>query len=221
MESRSLGVLALLTAALPLSICPAAAQDGPAAIVEEIDAPDSAIQAFDYLWAGDVVDLGADNVLVLGYLSSCHRETIVGGQVKVGREQSDTDNSMVHRQKVPCDPIVASLTAAQAGESGAVVLRKPDGEPLESPQSIRIYSTAPIFKTPQPAAEIVVRRLDRTAPDVVLKPDGPTLDTAGSATTFAPGGRYEARAGDASRVFEVDQDSHAGNGPAVSRLISF
>ena len=168
-----------------------------------------------------MIDLGADDVLVLGYLASCQRETIVGGRVTVGQDRSDTDSQTIHRQKVPCDPIVASLTSAQAGESGAVVLRDPEEDALKAKQSIRIYSTAPIFTTPQPVSRIVVRRLDRAEPEVVLEPAGPALDTAGSATAFTPGGRYEARAGDASRIFEIDPKSDRGGGPAVGRLVSF
>ena len=208
-------------AAFALSAAGAADHQGPSAIVERIDAPGSTIEAFDYLWPGDVVELGTDSVLVLGYMASCRRETIVGGRVTVGQDASATDSTMLHHQKVPCDPIVATLTSAQASESGAVVLRDPEEEALKAEQSIRIYSTAPVFRTPQPVARIVVRRLDRSEPVIVLEPSGSVLDTAGSATAFAPGGRYEAQAGEIRRIFEVDSQPDEGDGPAVSRLISF
>ena len=225
MKSRSRLVLGLAlgpwAAATLLASGAAAANDGPAAIVERIEAPSSAIEAFDYLWPGDQIDLGADSILVLGYLTSCRRETIVGGQVKVGLDQSETDSQMIHHQKVPCDPIVASLTSAQASESGAVILRDPEEEALKAQQSIRIYSTAPVFSTPEPVTQIVVRRLDQSVPDMVLQPAGAVLDTAGSAVTFAPGGRYEARAGEILRIFEIDPTADLGDGPAVGRLISF
>lgn len=222
MDVRSNLLFGLAAAALSLSATGAtAAGSGPAAIVERIEAPGIGVEAFDYLWPGDVIELGADSILILGYLESCRRETIVGGRVTVGQDASETDSDMLHHQKVPCDPIVASLTSAQAGESGAVVLRDTNEEELSANQSIRIYSTAPLFTTPRPVTRIVVRRLDRFEPDVVLTPSGKTLDTFGAAAAFEAGGRYEARAGAARRIFEIDPQSDAVDGPAVSRLVSF
>lgn len=42
----------------------------------------------DYVEPGQVIRLGAADGLVLGYLKSCWRETITGGTVTVGTEQS-------------------------------------------------------------------------------------------------------------------------------------
>ena len=66
---------------------PAGAEQ-PVAIVEAVRAPAAGVQVFDYLRPGRVVRLGESGRLVLGYLRSCLRETITGGEVVVGTMES-------------------------------------------------------------------------------------------------------------------------------------
>ena len=50
------------------------------AIVEEIQAAGVALPQFDYVSAGQIIELGPDGHLTLGYLASCERERIEGGE---------------------------------------------------------------------------------------------------------------------------------------------
>src|SRR5262249_23532857 len=57
----------------------------------------------DYVDPGQVIRLGAHDRIVLGYLRSCWRETISGGTVTVGTEQSEVAGGEVARDKVACE----------------------------------------------------------------------------------------------------------------------
>src|SRR5437588_12458930 len=51
------------------------------ALVEEIGEPRPGVQFMDYLTSGQMIPLHAGERLVIDYLRSCMRETIVGGVV--------------------------------------------------------------------------------------------------------------------------------------------
>src|SRR5262245_57691403 len=73
----------------------------PVAIVEE--APEhTGVTFMDYLDAGRAFDLGPGETLVIDYLKSCLRETIVGGKVVVGFEQSAIKGGSISRDKFDC-----------------------------------------------------------------------------------------------------------------------
>ena len=104
MAARFWHIWALVLPLTPALIAgPAAAQQSlPAAVVE--DAPDDlSVMAFDYLWQGDVITLGGGQELVLGYLGSCMRETVVGGKVEIGKDASRVEGGSVVREAVECD----------------------------------------------------------------------------------------------------------------------
>src|SRR5262249_31010959 len=66
---------------------PAAAAE-EVALVEDIDAPSLGIQFMDYLASGQVLRLRPGETIVIDYLRSCQRETIAGGNVTIGADQS-------------------------------------------------------------------------------------------------------------------------------------
>ena len=66
-----------------------ASAQSPAAVVEEIQGSVPGIAFMDYVEPGKIIRLGAHDRIVLGYLKSCWRETISGGTVTVGPEQSE------------------------------------------------------------------------------------------------------------------------------------
>src|SRR5262249_48140781 len=66
----------------------AASAQSPAAVVEEIQGGVPGIAFMDYVEPGQII-LSAHDRIVLGYLKSCWRETISGGTVTVGPEQSE------------------------------------------------------------------------------------------------------------------------------------
>ena len=59
---------------------------------------------------GKVIRLRPKESIVLGYLRSCWHETITGGTVIVGAEQSDVQGGKVVRRKVMCDGGKIALT---------------------------------------------------------------------------------------------------------------
>src|SRR6201997_1678556 len=81
----------------------AASAQSPAAVVEEVQGNVPGVQFMDYVDPGQVIRLGAHDRIVLGYLKSCWRETISGGTVTVGPEQSEVAGGEVARAKVACE----------------------------------------------------------------------------------------------------------------------
>ena len=70
--------------AFALTAAPASAQvNSPVAIVEEAS-DDAPINVFDYLLNGDKFVLPNGATVVIGYMSSCRRETVKGGEVIIG-----------------------------------------------------------------------------------------------------------------------------------------
>ena len=57
----------------------------------------------DYVEAGKIIPLNAQDSIVLSYLYSCVRETISGGVITVGKEQSEVRSGKVVRALTPCD----------------------------------------------------------------------------------------------------------------------
>ena len=108
--------LTLLLLAIGLPIVTAAAAD-PAAIIDEINAPSVQLQAMDYVVEGQRIALRPGDSIILGYLASCQRERITGGEIVVGATQSQVIGGDVRRDKVECDGGSIQLTADQAAKS--------------------------------------------------------------------------------------------------------
>jgi len=101
----------------------AAAHAAPVvAIVEEIGAAHG-VEAMDSLTAGQMIMLKPGEHLVLNYTTSCMHETITGGVVSIGTEQSIVVGGEVKRERVECDGGKALLTADQANHSAVMVFR--------------------------------------------------------------------------------------------------
>src|SRR4030095_9823487 len=75
----------------------------PVALVEEIRGNPAGVEFMDYVTTGTVVQLRPQESIVLGYLTSCWHETITGGTVIVGSEQSEVRGGKVTRTKVLCE----------------------------------------------------------------------------------------------------------------------
>ena len=197
----------------------------PAAIVEDVQGPVKDLQPFDYVVAGTRIELPARGVLVLGYLKSCARETITGGKVVIGEDQSTVEGGQVKRERVECDGGRMHLTTAQASKSGAMVFRGAP-KPTATPQpQVTVYGVSPIF-TGDAAERLEIKRLDTSgqAPlDFPLaKPKagrGLVFDLAKQNVALAPGGLYQASSGGRTVVFKVDPQAKAGAAPAVGRLV--
>jgi hypothetical protein len=180
----------------------------------------------DYVEPGQVIRLGAADGLVLGYLKSCWRETITGGTVTVGTEQSQVAGGEVARVLVQCEGGKMMLSAELAGKSGAMVFRqapKVQAAAIPHPQ-FTLYGLSPVFEV-QPGGNLVIERLDEpgeqhriavTEPGLVR---GAFLDLAKVGVTLVPGAIYRAKLAEQQIMFKIDAQAKAGDTPLVGRLV--
>ena len=202
----------------------ASAQAGtsePAAIVEDVSPTQTDVQVFDYLEVGDTVHLSADETLILGYLASCLRETIQGGNVTIGALQSTVAGGLVIREQVECDGGYTDLSSAEASQSGVITFRQgPESGHGSRSNPILVFSLAPAFHVPDRVSEIVIRRLDRWEQERRFMVGGRWLDLHETVERLAAGGLYEVQAGSQTVVFKVVPHA-AVDGPLVGRLVRF
>ncbi len=97
----------------------------PVSIVESISAENGDFASMDYLEEGQVIQLKAGESVTLGYLFSCWVETIRGGRIVVGREQSRVEDGEVQRERVDCGRSDLRLTPEQSASSAVIVFRRP------------------------------------------------------------------------------------------------
>jgi hypothetical protein len=108
----------VLASAVLLLVASGAAQAGkPVAIVEEVAGTVKGVAMFDYLDQGQKKSLAPGARIVIGYLQSCQREVITGGQITVGVEQSQVIDGKVARERMECDGGALKLTKEQAGKA--------------------------------------------------------------------------------------------------------
>ena len=226
MPKRS--IVAAATLALLVGCTVGARAQEPAALVEDVTGKSAGVEFMDYVLPGRVLKLAAGDQLVLGYLRSCWRETISGGTVTVGLEQSEVaGGGTVRRQKVQCDGGRMRLTQSQAQQSGAMVFRAPPPtvRPADQPQ-LTLYGLSPLVDL-RGGGKVVFERLDRPGEQVeaelgpALLVKGTIYDLSKSGRALAPGGVYRARAGDKQIVLRVDPNAAPGAAPMVGRLIRF
>ena len=97
--------------ALATVMSPALAATIPVALVEEVSGAPAGVEFMDYVETGKTIELGARGGIVLSYLNSCVRETISGGTVTVGTDQSDVQGGK------SC-PHQGALRSRQSGADG-------------------------------------------------------------------------------------------------------
>lgn len=220
---RTMSMKALILAAsIGLIYNPGAVAAGPSAIVEDVNASGAGVAFMDYVAPGRIIRLGAKGTLTLGYLRSCLRETITGGKVTVGMEQSEVAGAKLVRERIECDGTKLLLTPAQAAKSMGAVFRAPPpgGGGLPQPQ-FTLYGASPVISLSKPSGTVVLERLDRPAPAMTILVEGGFADLAVLKKSLKPGGIYQARDGKFAVVFKVDPFARPGRGPLVGRLIRF
>src|SRR5690349_19235079 len=197
----------------------------PAALVEDVSAGVKGVEAFDYVSAGKQIQLGSAGKLVLGYLASCLEETITGGIVTVGTDQSSVSGGSVDRKTVACAGKSMQLTAEQSGKSGGLVFRKAPSTgattaPAPSADRPRMMPIAgPVIALPKPGRLTIVR-VDTSAVPVTLDLPAKPVDLGKRGVRLAPGGTYQANYGANSVTFQIDAQSTADASP-LARLIRF
>lgn len=194
----------------------------PAALVEEVSQATPGVRVLDYVSPGQVVDLGSNGRLTLGYLASCVHEQISGGRVTVGATESQVSNGKVERRKTPCDGTRLALAANQAMHSGAVAVRSMD--PSAAPHVI-VNDRSPLIFLPK-AGRVVVKRLDLTGErhsiEVTKAIEGQLrIDLADNNIELAPGGIYMVTVAGLAQTFQVATGATRGHTPLVGRLVPF
>lgn len=200
----------------------------PAALVEDVNAPRAGVEFMDYLPAGRVINLGAGGTLVLGYLKSCVRETIKGGTVTVGSDNSAVAGGVLSAEKVKCDGGAMNLAASQAAKSGVAVFRAPPkpGAGAQPVPQLTLYGLSPVIDL-KGGGLLTIERLDQPGERHEVQIAGPQLlrgafyDFAKAGVALAAGGLYRASAGGRAIVFRVDPFAQAGQAPVVGRLLRF
>ncbi len=217
----------LLVAAVgSVVVLSAAAAQTPAAIVEDIKGNVPGVEFMDYVQPGKIIKLGASGSIVLSYLASCVRETIRGGVVVIGTEESKVSLADINSEKVDCDGRRNQLSDREAVQSAATTFRSmassAKSQPAEKPMTI--YGLSPVFETTQPG-QLVIERIDRAGSRDEVTLDSKTLvkgrfyDMAKAGKSLQPGALYAASLGGRKVAFKVDAMARPGAAPIVGRLI--
>lgn len=212
--------------AVLLTMTATASAQAPAAIVEDVTDRTTGVEFMDYVPAGKVIKLGATGKLVLGYLKSCWRETISGGTVIVGAEQSEIQGGTAERVKVACEAAKMQLTAELASKSGAMVFREGPqrANPARTPKpNFTLYGQSPLVEIAK-GSTVVIERVDQPGERYEITDRGPLVrgvfyDFAQDNKTLAPAGIYTATWGSVKVTFQVDPGAQPGRAPAAGRLI--
>jgi hypothetical protein len=197
----------------------------PIALVEDVNSTSADVEFMDYVGTGQIITLQPKDTLVLSYLKSCQHETITGGIVKIGAEQSAVQGGSIKRAKVACNGGKMQIASAQANASGASSFR------LQSaPISPVLYATAPMVQLPKLMASdprtLVIERVDRPgerAEFAIGEDNAGFYDLAkAKAKPLARGGVYRATIGTNKVTFKIDAKAKTnGKIPVVSRLLRF
>ena len=112
-------LLILLLAVLPTKPTPAQTDEGSAPvamIIRNWDDESGRDRAIEYINQGAVLELGADETAIIGYLQSCTLETVKGGVVTIGLEQSEIRGGTITREQFACaaDELDNTLNPAPA-----------------------------------------------------------------------------------------------------------
>ncbi len=212
-----------LGAALP----PAAAQ-APVAVVEDVRGKVAGVEFMDYVAAGRVIQLGAKDVLVLGYMKSCARETITGGTVTVGEQQSTVRAGRVERTQTPCGGTRQALGAPVATQSAATVfrsMRRDAAASAAAPAPVLLYGQSPVLDVGAQRGRVLIERTDESGERQELATEGPALlrerflDLARAGVALKPGASYAVSLGPLKAAFKIDWAAEPGAAPLVGRLL--
>jgi hypothetical protein len=219
---------AAVVLAVSLASSGMAAARGPSAVVEDVSGGPAGVEFMDYVSPGQIVNLGTRGVIVLGYLRSCVRESIVGGTVTIGRQHSEVKGGQMTRSTVPCSGERIQLSSQQSNQSAAMVFRR--GPNQRSPSGARpqltIFNLSPLIEA-RGGEKLSVTRIDRSGENVEIEIESGKLvrgvfyDFKIAGQLLTAGGTYRASLDGQSIVFKVDEQATANHTPIVSRLIRF
>lgn len=210
-----------------LGLATSAAAQVPVAIVEDVQGKVVGVEFMDYVAPGKVIKLGPKASVVLGYIKSCWRETITGGTVVVGAEQSMVHLSDIQRAKVACDANAVQLSAREASQSAATTFRAiapGQHEASPPPPQLTLYGLSPVVEV-KGGGTLVIERIDMQGERYTLPLKSESLqrgkfyDLAKARKSLTAGGTYTASLGSRRTTFRIDPGATAGSTPIVGRLL--
>ena len=216
-------VAAVAAAATP-ALARAPAPLVPIALVEDVKSATAGVEFMDYVGAGQVIKLGPHDTLVLSYLTSCQHETITGGTVTVGFQQSNVQGGEVARATVPCDGGNMQLSATEASKSAATAFRVQSSE-----VNTTVFARNPMVQLPKDlprdARTLVFTPIDHQAerPHTIVVDEAYITagyyDMADINLNLTPGVTYEVTIGTHKLTFRVSPDAKEGRQPVATRLL--
>jgi hypothetical protein len=198
----------------------------PAAIVEEVTGNPAGVSFMDYLTAGQTIQLAPDQRIVLSYLNSCVQETIQGGTVTIGLNQSESTSAQIERTKVDCEAAKMMGAVGQSNDSASLILRGKRAQtirPAPEPE-FTLFGLSPLIEL-KGSGKLVIARLDQTGEyySLQIEPGAPGrgafLDLAKEGKTLTAGGVYGIRWNGRLLVFKVDAAAKSNGAPLVGRLL--
>ena len=124
--------------------------DEPTALVEAVNGAPG-VELMDYVYPGQVIDLGAKGSITLAHFESCVTETIRGGRVTVGAGHSEVSGGKLSAKETPCQGAKPIITA-EASEAGAAAKRLGKGGAAAA-REFMIKTGQPVFKWDAPAGQ--------------------------------------------------------------------
>jgi len=190
-KSRVAITYAVLAITVSLAIPAPATAEPISAMVEEITGPAGNVAAMDLLVEGDVITLGKSGRLVLGYLRSCLRETIVGGTVTIGAHKSIVASGKRTAEQVTCDGGTIDSSANKSSSALGAVFRE-QGKRRKLPKPDRtLFGISPIVRVTQSSKQLKIERLDKSdQPPIKVAVKKTNIDLAKEGVKLEPGGLY-------------------------------
>jgi len=198
----------------------------PVALVEDVTGNPAGVSFMDYVPAGKVIQLGPQETIVLSYFSTCLREVIQGGSIRVGAEQSDVTSGHVERTKVDCEASKMLDSVGQTNDSASLIIRghRPATIQPAPPAEFTLYGVSPFIEL-RGNGTLVIARLDKTGEYFTWPIEqqslvhGAFFDLANDGKSLTPGGIYGARWRKHLTVFKIDPSAKSGQTPIVGRLL--
>jgi hypothetical protein len=195
------------------------------ALVEDASGT-TAVQAMDYVFDKQTIQLGPKGKVTLGFLSGCRSENIAGGTVTVGMNGSSVVGGKLTPGETPgCKPATPVILAS-ASEAGATVNRlTPFSGANWNERTLK--SPKPVFKWDKALGPVTVRvkNMDGEGEPVVwtASADKDWIAYPGGAAALAAGTPYKVEAVSADRVvagalFSIDPNMDVADTTA-NRLV--
>lgn len=200
----------------------------PVAVVEDVSGKASGLEFMDYVDSGKVIKLEPRDRIVLDYLKSCWRETITGGTVTIGDEQSQVQFGKVERVRVKCDGGHMELSPEQSVESAGLIsrsMREQPGVGQKTSPPVMLYACTPIIDV-RGGNTLLIERIDKQGErmELSIQPAqlvrGEFYDFASAHRVLTAGGVYRATLGAKQIVFKIDEAAPP-MAPLASRLLRF